>query len=108
MKGQRDILYLCTKKKQPINATLYKPFFGVSFPPSPITGSFIWDLLCSFLSLSSLGLSVTDARVQGPDAERRARGWVAGLGRPVGCYDALGGVITIAAPCPLEPLTSTG
>ena len=59
----------------------------------------------SFLPLSHLGLSVTGARVRGPDT---GGSWLGcGFGQASRVFWRLGGVIAIAAPGPLGHLTST-
>ena len=79
---------------------------SVPFPPSlPGVWAIYWDLVFSLLPLSHLGLSVTGARVRGPDT---GGSWLGcGFGQASRVFWRLGGVIAIAAPGPLGHLTST-
>ena len=71
----------------------------------PWVWAIYWDVVFSFLPLNLLGSSVTGARVRGPDT---GGSWLGcGFGQASRVFWRLGGVIAIADPGPLGPLTST-
>ena len=76
-----------------------------SLPSLPRVWAIYWNVVFSFLPLSLLGLSVTGARVWGPNTGGSWLGY--GFGQASRVFWRLGGVIAIAPPGPLGHLTST-